>query len=84
MKYFENLNAYLGETEPWKIKDDGLKKGKIIAYSMHCLLAVIPEFSALNPKFYQDLVGYFSAAGLKLNFANDGRAGWIESSFDEN
>jgi hypothetical protein len=53
------LNSYLSITEPWKIKEDPISKGKILSYSMHCLVAIIPEFQPINPQFYKDLKGYF-------------------------
>lgn len=69
------MNTYLAKTEPWKIKDDPAAKGKIISYSMHCLLTIIPEFSAINPKFHQNLSSYFESLEI---------AQTIEESYDLN
>lgn len=46
---------FLGQEEPWRIKNDPLKKGKIVSYSLHCLIAIAPSFAALNPGFHRDL-----------------------------
>lgn len=67
---------FLAKEEPWRIKDDPVKKAKILSYSVHNLLAVAPHFSAVIPTFHKDLSKFCSSVFRPV--------GSIEQSLNEN
>ena len=59
MKYFEILNQFLSEQQPWALKSDASKKGEIVNFCVQALLQVVPFTETVLPNYFKDLQGVF-------------------------